>query len=45
MKFEAECMKYLSYALYHLCICAAVYSLIYEPQKRFELLMPLKKKP
>lgn len=37
-KFDAESMKYLSYVLYPLCAGAAIYSLIYEPQKRFDLL-------
>ncbi|XP_044735440.1 cleft lip and palate transmembrane protein 1-like protein isoform X2 [Chrysoperla carnea] len=32
-KYDAECMKYLSYVLYPLCICGAVYSLLYEPHK------------
>jgi len=36
-KFDAESMKYLSYVLYPLCAGAAIYSLIYEPQKRFDL--------
>jgi len=32
-QFDAECMKYLSYILYPLCIGAAVYSLIYESHR------------
>ncbi|KAE9532525.1 hypothetical protein AGLY_009606 [Aphis glycines] len=32
-KIDAESMKYLSYVLYPLCASAAIYSLIYEPQK------------
>lgn len=31
---DKEAMKYLSYVLYPLCICGAVYSLIYQPHKR-----------
>lgn len=32
-KYDEECMQYLSYVLYPLCIGAAVYSLIYQPHK------------
>lgn len=32
---DKEAMKYLSYVLYPLCICGAVYSLIYQPHKRY----------
>lgn len=33
-EYDEECMKYLSYVLYPLCIAAAVYSLLYQPHKR-----------
>lgn len=32
---DKEAMKYLSYVLYPLCICGAVYSLLYQPHKRY----------
>lgn len=32
---DREAMTYLSYVLYPLCICGAVYSLIYQPHKRY----------
>lgn len=35
-QYDEESMKYLSYILYPLCICGAVYSLIYQPHKRFD---------
>lgn len=31
--FDQQAMKYLSYLLYPLCICGAVYSLIYQPHR------------
>lgn len=35
---DREAMTYLSYLLYPLCICGAVYSLLYQPHKRYILL-------
>ncbi|KAK9881477.1 hypothetical protein WA026_016361 [Henosepilachna vigintioctopunctata] len=32
-EYDEECMKYLSYLLYPLCIAAAIYSLLYQPHK------------
>lgn len=32
---DREAMTYLSYVLYPLCICGAVYSLLYQPHKRY----------
>ncbi|KAL1517051.1 hypothetical protein ABEB36_000866 [Hypothenemus hampei] len=32
-KYDEECMKYLSYILYPLCVTAASYSLLYQPHK------------
>nr|XP_029710334.1 cleft lip and palate transmembrane protein 1-like protein [Aedes albopictus] len=32
--FDKQAMKYLSYLLYPLCVCGAIYSLIYQPHKR-----------
>lgn len=32
---DREAMRYLSYVLYPLCVCGAVYSLIYQPHKRY----------
>lgn len=32
-RFDAVAMTYLSYILYPLCICGAIYSLIYTPHK------------
>jgi len=37
-QFDATAMKYLSYALYPLVACGAVYSLLYTPHKRQEIL-------
>jgi hypothetical protein len=34
-QFDAESMKYLSYVLYPLCFGGAIYSLLYEPHKRY----------
>ncbi|KAJ8979574.1 hypothetical protein NQ317_019149 [Molorchus minor] len=32
-EYDKECMRYLSYILYPLCVGAAVYSLLYQPHK------------
>nr|CAI5816857.1 unnamed protein product [Callosobruchus analis] len=32
-EYDEECMRYLSYVLYPLCIGAAIYSLLYQPHK------------
>ncbi|KAK6642345.1 hypothetical protein RUM43_003846 [Polyplax serrata] len=32
-EYDAECMRYLSYLLYPLCILGALYSLFYQPHK------------
>ncbi|KAL3285394.1 hypothetical protein HHI36_019498 [Cryptolaemus montrouzieri] len=32
-EYDEECMKYLSYVLYPLCVASAIYSLIYQPHK------------
>ncbi|CAH1155266.1 unnamed protein product [Phaedon cochleariae] len=32
-EYDEECMKYLSFVLYPLCIAAAVYSLLYQPHR------------
>lgn len=34
-QFDNEAMKYLGYILYPLCVAGALYSLIYEPHKRY----------
>lgn len=39
-KYDEECMKYLSYLLYPLCIVGAVYSLFFQPHKRYNILPP-----
>lgn len=31
---DVESMRYLSYVMYPLCICGAIYSLLYVPHKR-----------
>lgn len=36
-EIDREGMRYLSYLLYPLCIAGAVYSLIYQPHKRYAL--------
>lgn len=33
-EIDKEAMKYLTYLLYPLCVCGAIYSLIYQPHKR-----------
>lgn len=33
-QYDDECMRYLSYVLYPLCVAAALYSLLYQPHKR-----------
>ncbi|KAJ8924931.1 hypothetical protein NQ315_001094 [Exocentrus adspersus] len=32
-EYDEECMRYLSYILYPLCVGAAIYSLLYQPHK------------
>lgn len=32
---DAEAMRYLSMLLYPLCVAGAIYSLVYEPHKRY----------
>lgn len=34
-EFDAESMRYLSYLLYPLVIAGAIYSLFYQPHKRY----------
>lgn len=34
-EIDKEGMRYLSYLLYPLCIAGAIYSLIYQPHKRY----------
>lgn len=34
-EYDAKSMQYLSYVLYPLCIIGALYSLIYEPHRRY----------
>lgn len=36
---DAEAMRYLSMLLYPLCVAGALYSLIYEPHKRFVVIL------
>lgn len=36
-EIDREGMRYLSYLLYPLCIAGAVYSLIYQPHKRYTI--------
>lgn len=36
---DREAMRYLSYLLYPLCACGAVYSLIYQPHKRYDFII------
>lgn len=40
-KFDAESMRYLSYLLYPLVIGGAIYSLLYQPHKRYVSVMNL----
>lgn len=34
-QYDQESMRYLSYLLYPLCVLGAIYSLIYQPHKRY----------
>lgn len=40
--YDEECMTYLSYLLYPLCLVGAVYSLLYQPHKRYFIYIHLK---
>lgn len=38
-EIDREGMRYLSYLLYPLCLAGAVYSLIYQPHKRYAFIV------